>query len=72
MEVREARSLRAPEAESIVDAYGLAIELANEQMPDGAKAKVNRLCDALRDFLIIMLSTPAHDASWQFRPKEGE
>lgn len=43
-------------AESIVDAYGWAIELANEGMQGAAKAKADGLCDALRDFLILSLS----------------
>lgn len=46
-------------AESIVDAYGWAIELSNEQTPDSAKAKADGLCDALRDYLILMLSDEA-------------
>lgn len=50
-------------AESIVDVYGWAVELANE-VEDKHKPKADGLCDALRDFLILSLSE--HDTRWQF------
>ena len=43
-------------AESIVDAYAWAIELSVMGLPDGAQAKVDGLCDALRDYLALLLS----------------
>lgn len=43
-------------AESIVDAYGWAVELSVMELPDEAKTKVDGLCDALRDHLVLMLS----------------
>lgn len=43
-------------AESVVDAYAWAIELDSMELPDGAKEKVDGLCDALRDHLILLLS----------------
>ena len=42
--------------ESIIDAYGWAIELSVMELPSDAKAKVDGLCDAMRDYLILMLS----------------
>ena len=43
-------------AESIVDAYGWAVELSVTDLPDEAKVKVDGLCDALRDHLVLLLS----------------
>ena len=44
-------------AESLVDAYAWAVELSViEGMPDAAKAKVDGLLDAFRDFLAAELS----------------
>lgn len=43
-------------AESIVDAYGCAIELSVMDIPESARVKVDGLCDAMRDYLILMLS----------------
>ena len=50
-------------AESIVDAYGWAIELCGD-LEDGtsAKSKAEGLCDALRDFIILSLAEPREDA----------
>ena len=43
-------------AESIVDAYGWAIELSVQDLPNSAKVKLDGLCDALREHLIELLS----------------
>ena len=43
-------------AESIVDAYGWAVELSVMDLPDEAKMKVDSLCDAIRDHLVLLLS----------------
>lgn len=48
--------MRESTASSIVDAYGWAIELTGEGMSDTAKVKVDGLCDALRDYLIGLLT----------------
>lgn len=42
-------------AESIVDAYGWAVELSAMDLSDEARTKVDGLCDALRDFLALTL-----------------
>ena len=43
-------------AESIIDAYGWAIELSVQDLPNSAKVKLDGLCDALRDHLVALLS----------------
>jgi hypothetical protein len=43
-------------AESIIDAYGWAIELSVQDLPNSAKVKLDGLCDTLRDYLIELLS----------------
>lgn len=52
----EGGRMKRQTAESIVDAYGWAIELDSMELPDGAKEKVDGLCDALRDYLALLLS----------------
>ena len=43
-------------AESLVDAYAWAVELSVMDLPDAAKAKIDGLLDAFRDFLATTLS----------------
>ncbi len=42
--------------ESVVGAYWRTIELSVMELPEDAKVKVDGLCDAIRDCLILMLS----------------
>lgn len=43
-------------AESLVDAYGLAVELAHEIKENPAKRSAECVRDALRDFLVLWMS----------------
>ena len=46
-------------AESLVEAYRWLVELDNMELPDEALPKVVGLYDAVRDFLVLMLSDEA-------------
>lgn len=48
-------------AESLVDAYGLAVELARDVEEGSAKRSAESLCDTLRDFLVLWMSEKRED-----------
>lgn len=49
-------------ARALVDAYGCAVDLLNEQVPKSASEKIDELHETLREFLISQLSEREGDS----------